>query len=409
MNSTVSFIQKISLYLYTFSGFLLYVAGSYLKGPYYSLFLSLVFLFVLDVGFFLIGVGRTKYVEDFSTTHPQKGDAVQYTLGLVMETSLPACWIRVRLKESREDLSEKAERKSFFLFPRPRQLYRFSYTIRCKFRGIYTVGLDSLEIYDPLFLFGIRLPVYHRNFYVYPRLAELSSCRIRVNRAEGFSPGIGEGLTADPTLFQSVTEYRPGQPIRYMAWKKFAATGIPYVRQFETSSLPMITLYMDLRRKGESTEAIWESEDVSLEVLLALIRYFLLHKIPVRLRYGEEQIVFREEDPEEFQRFYRYTLLFPFGTYAFHAVSPSELLRGDVQNRSLATGAVVGIFRSFDPQVIEFLEDFTFADGKGIGIIVVTSLEPRELHLLEDYRLRMEEQDRLLLVRGYHTMKEDLG
>lgn len=395
--------------LYAGVYFVFHLASSYLGGifGYVSRFLSV--LLVLDLVHLFWSFQRIRYSQNFSTTHPVKGQNVDYIFRLRLESPIPGNRLLVKFKGIRQDLKLDYGVKTLDFFPGAGGFDEHRKQIQCPFRGTYTVGLDSIELQDALAMLWIKVPVWFITFYVYPRLIELDSCRLAGEGKRDLSTSLAEGAVVDPTRFRSLTEYRSGESTRHLAWKKFAATGVPFLREWERSAFPGITLYLDTQRRGEPDYQSLLAEDCALEILLALAYWFIRQEIPVYHR-GEAGMVRLEDEAAAFSSFLTNTVSLTFSPRnKTGRPSPVSDLESDIHTGSLGTVAVVGIFRSFDREVVSFIENYSDEFRHCYAIVVGSALPPDELAQAGAYRSSSTQGSRLILVQDGDTIKEDLA
>ena len=395
--------------LYAGLYFVFHLTASYLGGIFGYVSRFLLVLLVLDLLHLFWCFHRIRYSQNFSTTHPVKGQDVEYLLRLRLESPIPGVRLRVRFKGIRQDLRLDYGMKPLDFFPGAGTFDEYRKQVQCPFRGIYTVGMDSLELQDTLAMIWIKVPVWFITFYVYPRLIELDSCRLAGEGKRELASSLPDGTVVDPTRFRSLSGYRPGDSVRHLAWKKYAATGIPFIREWERSAFPGITLYLDTQRRGEADYQSLLTEDCALEILLALAHWFLRQDIPVFIR-GEAGMFRLEDRTVAFSRFVANTANIVFCPQN-EAGQPCLIrdLESDIHTGTLATVAIVGIFRSFDREVVSFLEDYRDEYRHSSAIVVGSALSSEELEQVRAYRASSPQSDKLILVRESDTIKEDLS
>lgn len=386
-----------------------YLAASYLGDvfAYISRFLSV--LLVLDLIHLFWNFRRIRYSQNFSTTHPVKGQNVEYIFRLRIESPIPGTRLLVKFKGIRQDLQLDYGVKTLDFFPGAAAFDEYRKQIQCPFRGTYTVGLDSIELQDALAMLWLKVPVWFITFYVYPRLIELDSCRLVGEGKRDLTTSLANGAIIDPTRFKSLCEYRAGENIRNMAWKKFAATGVPFLRDWERSAFPGITLYLDTLRRGEPDYQSLLAEDCALEILLALAHWFVRQDIPVYVR-NDGGIARLEDGTNGFSRFMTDTAKLSFCQRSDED-QPSLIacLESDIHSGSLGTVAIAAIFRSFDMELVSFLENYSDENRHCYALVVGSALTADEYELARNYRSSSPYGERLLLVRDSDTIKEDLS
>jgi len=393
--------RLVSVLAYLFVAALVYLAGIYVSRLFYFIYLLLIAIPLFSALQLLLTLITLRYSQDFDTEHPIKGESIGYRLNLANESFLASSPVRVRFMSIHPDLDASIEDLSLFF--RGRENMRRSYTVSCPYRGIYTVGMESLETNDLLGWFSVNRPVYHRTFYVYPRIVELPPL-VAGSRSYGMSDLSSGGRENDFALFEGLTEYREGTPIRHMAWKKFVSTGSPFIRLFGKSAEPGVTIYLDLRRTSPPDPTELEAEDCSIEITVSLLKSLLDHRIPTTVKaMGREPYIFKATDPEAFWGFYRHTINMIFQPTA----SPASMFQDD-RKRAAVSGAVLIVTHMADPEILELPEA---SDEEPVGLIInQTAMSPETRRSLRSWYESFEgATDQVFLVEGPDTIREDLA
>jgi|GEM_PF-1416800 len=340
---------RIGVYLLAL--FLVYLAGSYVAPFFLYLFFILLTLPFLSLSYLLLTFLRLKYYQDFSSEHPAKGESVVYRLILANETLLPLHQLAVDFKTIHPFMEAALPR--FTTYIRAAHRLEKVYEIHCPFRGIYTVGLESLVAEDPLHLLVLRRRVWYRTFYVYPRILPLRHFSTGMERSGRLSQGASTGAVPDFALFSQLRAYRHGESLHHLAWKKFASTGNPYVKVYDTSAEPGVTIYFDLRPPGTSGLRALETEDVSVDTLVALVKYYLDQGVPVAVRApGRSVYSFRGTNRSAFQRFYLSTMELLFQP----TISPAAFYRMDKQTGGYQSTSAIILTHLLDPEIFSAVE-----------------------------------------------------
>ena len=400
---TVRF-DKVAFYLMGF--FILYLAGVYLG----TFFMTLFYLYLLLPVISLVQLGTTwmslKYHQDFSTNHPLKGQEVVYTITLTKESFIPSSHVIIRFKSTQHDLDTNFA--DIHECPGREDSFISNKIIKCPFRGIYTVGLEALELEDTLRWLKISLPVWYRTFYVYPRIIELASTKLGMQGNRAHLSGTVEGTVQDYTLFQSLKNYRTGEPIRHVAWKKFAAAGEPFIKTYDTTAQPGITLYLDTRRYGPPDFSTLAAEDCSIEIMVALVKFFTERDIPVSVHVAAwERYRFIGYDEAQFFRFHHGTVNIDFRP----GPSPADLFRSDVADNRLLTQSVLFITHMLDPEVLNLVEKAS--SGQEISTAAIVNLsafdsisKEKARHVIDTIR---DKNGKIFVVNDTESIKEDLS
>ena len=408
-------IRFRALGVYAFGALVGYLAATYLGGFFSVLYRLLLLLPIASLVAVAWGTSRLRYTQRFSTDHPVKGQVIEYrciiqntsmfaipSLHATFHALLPA---RARGASDTDGAGDAPLDLNTFL-PGREDIDR-TQDVQLRYRGTYTLGLDAVEVGDTLQLFRLRPRIKKRTFRVYPRVLPVQGLAPGSERRAGTSQ-VGEAsMIPDYSLFNHLREYRPGESIRHLAWRKFASTGFPVVREYDATSEPSVLVYLDLRPVPSSAPDPLATEDVSVEAVVALVNHFLTESIPVTLRASGGSYEFVGDHRADFARFYESTfdLVFRAG------MSAAELFRIRSETGEVAdANSVVFVTHILDPEILGLLEQ----QHSGLRVILIyneTASADTEMAQTERSRYfnRLREAGtHLIRLRSPHTIAEDL-
>jgi hypothetical protein len=265
-----------------------------------------------------------------------------------------------------------------------------------------------MEMTDVLGWITFRRPVWHRTFYVYPRVVDVEY-PYGIGRSSDLSTGPSPGASQDYALFETLVSYRPGQSVRHMDWKKFMAVGEPFLKSYARTSQPGITFYLDLRRFEEPSPRVLEREDCSVEILVALVKFFLDRSVPVSVHaMGQSRYLFHGSDPADFPRFHKDTV----NIFFTDTISPADLYRSDSHSSS-TFASVAFISHEIDPGVLAIVEDAVATeqvdDVSVTAIINETNMQPEvRLRSKAYFESVREKGGQIVVVGSPNSIAEDL-
>ncbi len=396
-------INLLAFCIYLFGFFVFYLAGSYMGTLFSILFYSYLFIPVVSASHLIFSFSKLRYHQKFSTERPVKGENVIYTLYVSNESFLPILNVLIKFKIIQPGHNEQLKDLSFYL--KRQEEYSKSFTIKCPYRGIYSVGLDTLELQDVFGWFTISMKVWHRDFYVHPRVIELVPVFSEYNKSTK-SIGTNKGAVRDNTLLNGLKVYRPGESVRHMFWKKLISTGSPFLKTYEQTAYPGIDIYLDLRREKEPDPLILTREDCSLEIVVALVKYFLDNSINTAVRcFGKDEYLFLGTESSVFTKFHRSTL----NIYFKDTISPLVLFNYNMHEKNIISNFILFVTHVFDPEILEYAVEFK---DSGINVIVIVNqagmIEQNRKLGLNYIKSVRERGGYVLLVDGPDTIKRDL-
>ncbi|MFQ3547125.1 MAG: hypothetical protein SNJ56_02210 [Termitinemataceae bacterium] len=276
-----------------------------LAGPlsrYLQLFPLLFLIFsVLQASYSYAVFG---FHQEFSTDHPVRGETVRYSLVIFNHGLIPACETLCEFSFVGPGLSGT---KDFSTFLGSGESETVSFEFRCAYRGVYSLGARRFVFRDLLGILRLEYTVEPRTFYVYPELVPLGQGLETLVSGTGDRAFQSGGIQVDPGVFDSIQVLRHGEGGRPIAWKRFAATGIPCSINEGKSSAPFLRLILDLRPLSAGTfpqEEILQAEDLAVSLFFSVARYLVAHTIPAELLLGSSDEAFPLLDMDAFTSLY---------------------------------------------------------------------------------------------------------
>jgi hypothetical protein len=264
-----------SIVLGTFSG----LAG------FFSSFVSVLLpaLFFASVLHLIVSWQNFAFHQNFSNDHPLKGESVRFSLSMSNESPVPAA----------EGLCHFADPGPSAAFARetdtPVRAHEsrlHEAEIRCAWRGTYVIGLSSISFRDVTGMIAVEEKIEPRTFYVYPELVQPGTGIERLARSSGSDRPGANNREEDPAIFEYVAPLVPGRPARHIAWKRWAATGIPAEMIHGQARSSALTVVLDLWPGYESGTEKLASEDMAMSAAFSVLRYLARERIPAELVYG---------------------------------------------------------------------------------------------------------------------------
>lgn len=334
--------------IYGFALAIAYLAGVYLGGVLLIVWYALLLLPIVSVVQAMI-TRRSLYVrEEDSGDEPARGKVLRHTLAITNESIVPAAPIVVSLHRGLP--RSGTETRNLYLWMR--ETRRVEQTIRCAYRGVYTVGLASVAVWDIFGLIGFTRRVSARTFTIYPRILDIPVIASGAGPDGTLVDSPASNGRTDITLLRGLRMYRPGDDARHVSWRTFAMLGEPRIREYEQGAERAITICMDTRPVEGGAERAMYLEDCVLEIAIALARYYLKNEVSVMILAGSEIVRLDPSDPQGFVRFHASTATLDFDS----ALSPAMVYDFQRADPSYVDSAVMFVSHTVDPGVIDFIE-----------------------------------------------------
>ncbi len=364
--------MRINLRLIALYGFLLSIA--YLTGSYFGSFMLVLFWLlllypVLSVAVLCIGLRRLRVAQGFSGESAVRGEAVRFRVRIANRSFLPISRVTACTR-ARTPLADVTAGRVFSLGPFETVEWEESYHF--PYRGVYELGMESLEVSDLMRFVTFALPARRRTFRIYPRLFAANGFSLQAASPDGQRSATQPGGSPDPTLFSRVREYMSGEPIRHIYWKKFASYGVPLLKEYEGALMPSFTIYPDLRRPDTPGADPREQEDSTLEILLSLARHLL--ERGVGLRIAAPGLQFSAATAAGFSSLYERSVDLEFRS----TLSPAAVHRADQAESWKGTGSAILLTHRLDAQILDHLESAA-RTGEPVTLILNQAGHPADL------------------------------
>ena len=398
--------------IYLFAIVIGYLAAAYL-GTFFAVFATMFILLpLISLLLLVIASAGLRYSQHFSNEQPVKGQELQYRCIIENGSALPLPRVRALFRAilptagtgDEGPNGARGAAQNLLTYLPGHQYVEREQTVQLPYRGIYTVGLDRIELGDTLQLFTVRPRVKVREFRVYPRILPVGSFEPGSERRLGTSEVGSLGTLPDYSLFNQLREYRPGESVRHLAWKKFASTGVPVVKEYDSTSEPAVSIYVDLRPVPPAAPDVLLTEDVTVEALVALVNHFLQRNLPVTVRAASRELYeFIGDHSSDFARFYEST---------FDLLFVSDISAARLYETHLETGMNTEVNSMFfithllDPEILLLLEEQR-ASNFQVTLIYNQTAGAGDSHGAYFSRLR-EQGTRVVTLRSAGSIVADL-
>ncbi len=388
--------------VYTIALVVAWLAGVYLGGPLLVVFYATLFLPLVSLTQAIITRAALRYHEEFENDHPAKGEAVGFHLSVTNESPFPSSPIMTSFHLGRSERG--TDTQAFQL--KPRETHTVDRSIRCPYRGIYTVGLSRFVVWDLFGWIGFPLPVFSRTFYVYPRVVPLPGALAGFGTEHAVAQTPAGGVEIDLTLYRSLRRYRLDEDARHISWRKLAATGEPMVREYDTAAEPAVTICLDTRPVAADRETALGVEDGVIEIMIALTKHYLDREVPVSLVMGGGLTLLDPSDSTGFARLHSQTIAFFFRS-AVSAALIYDYHRGDA---GLAEGTVIFVTHSLDAAVLELVEQSDGRTLQAAAIVDTAALSHEERQRGEMLKRSLRDRGgEILLVESVDMLAQELA
>ena len=343
-----------TIVLYAFCTLLSYLAGVYFGAALLALFYLFLLYPVVSILLLVHNFVSLEFYQVLGSLEAVRGQPVDYWVFLRNESPVPVHRVVVRFHPTDPQVEEMLPSLVLSLGSRERPERRF----RLRFRhcGIFPIGVMNVEMEDFLRFLTLRRKVAPRYCSILPRIHELRGFALGADFLRGMTTTRPAASESDRAFFGWLREYRSGEPVHDISWKKFAATGKPYLKEYEGSTGGIARIYFDLRESCDQRVDSFARQDGSLEVLVAVVKYLLDRSITTAvLAPGDPPYRFEGNHPGCFRLLYR-----SVPSLSFHdAPSPARLYLLDNKGGGSIHSSVIFIVHRIDAALTSVLESMS--------------------------------------------------
>lgn len=224
----------------------------------------------------------------------------------------------------------------------PFSCHEKEYTLRCKYRGSYTIGINSIVIMDPFKLMNIRFSKIEKlKITVYPQILPIQEESIFKSDAYR-QVKFNRILDHDPNSVHDVRPYIQGDARRDIHWKLSAKQQQWMIKERREKLRKEVTIILDVCCEELPLYKRIAMEDKCVEVLVSYIKHYLDQWVPLRLLYyGNNSYDQRAMDVKGFSTIYR-----DMAEVKFTPIASSKCIEEKLQ-REIAGGLKLDLIHVF--------------------------------------------------------------
>lgn len=249
------------------------VFASYFGGNItYALFYLALFIPIISFLYTVYVYFRFKIYQSMDNYIVVKGDWNNYSFIIANEDFISFRNVKVNFLHDKSTIRRTEESMEYSLLPGEKE--RMETKLRCNYRGEYSVGVDSIQVTDFLYLFSITYPITSKlKVLVYPRVVSLEQLGIAPSLIDSKNP-VRFSNTATEELDTEIRRYNPGDNKKRIHWKASAKANELLSRKYHQKPKAEVVLFMDLSKTTDNDLSVVMSEDKIIESVLAIGNYY---------------------------------------------------------------------------------------------------------------------------------------
>ncbi len=283
---------------------------------WYVILIAQILLVLAILGLNQWTVRTFSYTQTLDETEAVKGSETALHLSIRNEKPFPLSMMQVDVELAAPSENRKI---SFSLLPFAGK--EFDFKVVMPYRGVYPVGITTMRITDIFGLLPMRFDMRKLHYYrqpeltVYPRAEAPSSLYADVADEKLFGERFLHNAESGSSI-SGARAYRPGDPLKQIHWKKSAAHGELFVKQYEQPIRENLILLVDNCAHGAAGEEALTRADTVCEAAACITLHCLSRNRSAILRAlcdtrgvhsGEEAL-----NMTDFEKIRRWLALLPF-------------------------------------------------------------------------------------------------
>ncbi|MCL2853314.1 MAG: DUF58 domain-containing protein [Defluviitaleaceae bacterium] len=248
----------------------------------YVAFYAVLMLPVMSLISALVLRGRFAVTEALSAAEVAKGDSLEYIFTLTNNSFLLCTNVHVSLEADSTALVADATEK-YFSIP-PYKSHSLKFNVGTKYRGVYSVGIREITLYDFLGIFKFKQKHGGRiEFTVNPTVLSIPS--LPISSAEQDAADAHNFLQDENySIISDLRKYQPSDGYKKIHWKLSAKKGELISKNFQATQKTCIALVIDNSYIAVgSKESALALEDSMVEALVSVMAYCSGQGFPVKL------------------------------------------------------------------------------------------------------------------------------
>ena len=250
----------------------------------YIMLMALIILAVISAALAFVASLELDTEQSLSHDIVMKNEPVQYRAG-IQSRYFSVATLHINYKKLPESVSFEPEGYSFELFGKAK--VALSAEVISKYRGVYEIGIDSVEIRDFLKLFRFKKDVYNTaHVTICPNIVTFRDELFLVAPSE--LTGTSHNMSTED--YSTVSDIRPfnhSDSMKKIHWKLSAKKNELMVKSYDITNNTASVIIVDNRLTPDMVPEKDALEDMLIEMSVSIVKHNLSQNQSVILNYME--------------------------------------------------------------------------------------------------------------------------
>lgn len=268
-----------------------------------TLYYFLIVLLTVRIGAVLMARHHQKniyvlYYASENTVHT--GDAIEVEYKVSNTSLIPITHALIEFKlDNKMNASTKLKEMAYF---GSQQRINFSKEIICRYRGFYSIGQVTVDVFDPL-LIEKRTVFFDKeiDITVYPRLVKLAPLNFHPKDLYGTLKSNQKTLE-DRTNIVNIRRYEHGDQLKNIHWKLSAKRDELLTKEFEQTVSSKLLIFVDGNKGHFETGYTLDKEEYLVSFVASLVKMAMDESMQIKLIMNDsEGTVIEASNASDFQ------------------------------------------------------------------------------------------------------------
>lgn len=263
------------------------VVTAFFKGGFISSMIFYMLIIFLIVNFAHVFFTYTffKMEQKLDKRSYVKGEFISFAYQIHNMTWLAFCPMRIYFCGDQILFKGNQLVEPYDLILGPSDVKKTMLTLECKYRGSYFAGIDKIVIRDYFDLFRFNFTSMEKlKIIVYPLIRDIRKLSVAANLSEA-TESVLNFEKYDASLFSSVRDYMPGDPLKSIHWKLSSKYNHLITKEFEGNVNNKSKILLNTESLGFSFEENIIIEEYLIEATVAMTKFLLENNTAVELSW----------------------------------------------------------------------------------------------------------------------------
>lgn len=248
-------------------------------------FHTMVFLLLVSLVHLIYTYIAVKISQSLDPIVVEHGQKANYVARVFNEGIVAASAITINFLFNETMFKNQLDAKTFTLNTGKDK--NFDIGLYCRYRGVYSVGIETLDITDMLNVFKVKVKnIETKNITVLPKVTQIPNFYI-APKSESDTKSISAITAEGANSLVDVQKFKQGDALKHIHWKLSARHDELLVRNLERSAQNSTLIFLDTSRGKYDFSKNLMVEDKLMEALVSVVNQCLIQNHIIEINYNE--------------------------------------------------------------------------------------------------------------------------